>query len=231
MGRAKCRQEPVITHHRPLTLSESGFELRQLFPTPVVVAPVNDAPALNHSLRATILAHRARETGVQRSNAGGWQSRDDFAAWSGEDGARLIDMANRLADQLTRVQTDAGLEHISPAWKINAWANVNVSGDANHAHHHPGSFWSGVYWVDAGEAGETQPDGGEFEMLDPRGVLPCFAAPLLRTAVAGCLSAGMSEFLVPRSGTMLLFPSWLVHAVRPYRGKAPRISVAFNFAA
>jgi hypothetical protein len=27
----------------------------------------------------------------------------------------------------------------------------------------------------------------------------------------------------------VLFPSWLLHAVRPYRGARERISVAFNF--
>jgi hypothetical protein len=27
----------------------------------------------------------------------------------------------------------------------------------------------------------------------------------------------------------VLFPSWLLHAVRPYRGDRERISVAFNF--
>jgi hypothetical protein len=27
---------------------------------------------------------------------------------------------------------------------------------------------------------------------------------------------------------MILFPSWLQHAVRPYQGHAQRISIAFN---
>ncbi|MEZ5648896.1 MAG: putative 2OG-Fe(II) oxygenase [Alphaproteobacteria bacterium] len=34
--------------------------------------------------------------------------------------------------------------------------------------------------------------------------------------------------LSPHAGMMVLFPSWLVHAVRPYRGTHTRISIAFN---
>ena len=29
---------------------------------------------------------------------------------------------------------------------------------------------------------------------------------------------------------MVLFPSWLVHGVKPFQGTRPRISVACNFA-
>ncbi|TAN08894.1 MAG: hypothetical protein EPN45_08130, partial [Rhizobiaceae bacterium] len=32
----------------------------------------------------------------------------------------------------------------------------------------------------------------------------------------------------PKPGLMVLFPSWLFHQVRPYRGTHERISVAFN---
>jgi len=42
-------------------------------------------------------------------------------------------------------------------------------------------------------------------------------------------SAGGARTLTPKPGMMILFPSWLSHAVTPYRGTRPRISVAFNF--
>ncbi|MCP4201431.1 MAG: hypothetical protein GY769_05790, partial [bacterium] len=29
-------------------------------------------------------------------------------------------------------------------------------------------------------------------------------------------------------GMIIMFPSWLQHAVRPYRGNRERISIAFN---
>ena len=31
-----------------------------------------------------------------------------------------------------------------------------------------------------------------------------------------------------KAGRLVMFPSWLLHQVRPYRGNSERISVAFN---
>lgn len=65
-------------------------------------------------------------------------------------------------------------------------------------------------------------------MTDPRGILPSFYAPNVKYAVPGCLSAGWTDFFTPKSGTLVLMPSWLVHSVRRYRGGGTRISIAFN---
>ena len=213
----------------PLTFDAGAFQVLKVFPTPVVVAPVSDSDALNAVLRAAILSRKAASTGVVKSNDGGWQSQDDFAAWSGPAGGQLLILARQLADQLTAIQTAEGLLRQPPVWTVNAWANVNAPGDRNHAHHHAGGYWSGVYWVDSGEAAADAPVGGEFEMNDPRGILPGFSAPSLRYAVSGCLSAGLTDFITPKSGTLIMFPSWLVHGVRCYHGQNERISVAFNF--
>lgn len=207
-------------------LEASGFAIRQMFATPVITAPLACAASLNEALLPAILAREASEPGVGLSNLGGWQSGCDFLDWGGQAALTLAEAARGLADRLTGSQTPLGLQASPPAWRVEAWANVSRAGHANAAHHHGGAFWSGAYWVDAGE-----PDsGGELELHDPRGILAAFAAPHLRIALPGCLSAGGSDFLIPVSGTLALFPSWLVHSVRPYRGARPRISVAFNFA-
>ncbi|HEY8610853.1 MAG TPA: TIGR02466 family protein [Roseomonas sp.] len=216
----------------PLSFSAQGFRLRHLFPTPLLMAPVNDAPRLNSQLRSAILARAGLSEGVQRSNDGGWQSRDDFWSWSGPAGGALLEGATQLVNQVTGLKTaDGDARPGLPNWRSNAWANVNAGGDGNHPHHHPGAFWSGVYWVDAGDsvAEDGGPAGGEFEIHDPRGILPGFFAPQLRMAIPGCLSAGLTDYITPQTGMMIIFPAWLVHAVRRYRGWRPRISVAFNF--
>ena len=41
----------------------------------------------------------------------------------------------------------------SVTWRANMWANINKSGHGNEFHSHPGSFWSGVYYVDDGGIG------------------------------------------------------------------------------
>ena len=206
-----------------------GAELRPLFATPFLVTQIEGAQAINEALRPVILDRRDRFPSARRSNDGGWQSDLDFEAWGGAAGARILAAARTLADGLTQVQTEAGLVGLPPVWTMNAWANVNGPGDANMPHHHPAAFWSGVYWLEAGEAAEPGGDcGGELEFMDPRGVLPAFYAPTLRYAISGCLSAGRSEFFTPRTGTLVLFPAWLVHSVRRYTGAGVRISVAFN---
>lgn len=207
--------------------SREDTEVKRLFPTPFVVAPVVDYEALNAQLARIILERVKGHASVQRSNAGGWQSDIDFPDWAGPPGEALLIAARRLADAFTAVDGEDGLEMGGPEWKVNAWANVNGPGDANRAHHHPAAFWSGVYWVDAGQV-DGADCGGQFEIQDPRGVLPAFYAPRVRYAVAGCLSAGGEDFFVPRTGVMVLFPAWMVHAVRAYSGPRRRISVAFN---
>ena len=70
--------------------------------------------------------------------------------------------------------------------------------------------------------------GGALEFLDPRGAGPVMYAPHLGFAMKGGLSGGANEVLQPKAGRMVLFPSWLLHQVRHYRGTAERISIAFN---
>jgi uncharacterized protein (TIGR02466 family) len=213
---------------KPIFVADQ-VQIRKLFPTPLIVAPLTDAPALNAALSTIILDRAQHHSSVKLSNDGGWQSTDDFVTWGGEAGAILIHAATILATQMTMLQGADGPEPTRPSWKINAWANINRAGDANFLHSHPGAFWSGVYWVDDGGVAENSEVGGTFIANDPRGVLPNRYAPHLRYAVSDCLSAGLSEFVTPKSGDLILFPSFLVHAVNRFEGTRPRISVAFNF--
>ncbi len=200
-------------------------QIRQLFPTPVALLQLPDAERLNADLKRIILAQEQAQPGTQHSNLGGWQSSWDFAAWGGKPAAALLAGAQRLAGDLT---CDRAGRKVQVEWRVNAWANVNRSGHGNEFHTHPGCFWSGVYYVDDGGIGADPGLGGEFEIQDPRGVAPAMYAPRLTVAASGGAAMGAQETISPRSGLLILFPSWLSHAVRPYRGTAARISVAFN---
>lgn len=201
-------------------------ELRSYFATPVVVATLEEAEALNRELEEAIRGRERAVPGVQHSNLGGWQSSWDLEDWGGAPAKRLLDAARQLA---TRMTSDRTGKPVKVAWKTVAWANVNRRGHGNEFHTHPGAYWSGTYYVaDGGIADDPSLDGA-FEMQDPRGVAPAMYAPLLAFAVPGGQSAGASELIYPKAGQMVLFPSWLAHAVRPYHGERERISVAFNF--
>ena len=200
-------------------------EVLKLFSTPVVVARMSGAELINRDLKRIILEHAAREPGTQHSNLGGWQSTWDMETWGGEGLHRVLETARGLADRLT---VDRQGNPVKVQWRINCWANVNRSGHGNEFHTHPGAFWSGCCYVDDGGIGAATNLGGEFEVQDPRGVAPAMYAPMLAFAAPNGTSLGASLTLTPESGMIIMFPSWLQHAVRPYRGNRERISIAFN---
>ena len=200
-------------------------DVRGLFPTPVAVARLPDAERLNAELKRVILEREQGDPGTRHSNLGGWQSSWDLAEWGGPAVRRVLAAAGGPATKLTanRQGGPAAIE-----WKINCWANVNRRGHGNEFHTHPGAFWSGTYYVEDGGTADDPPAGGEFEIQVPRGLAPAMCAPMLTFAGPGGTSPGASETILPASGMMILFPSWLQHAVRPYEGAAERISIAFN---
>ncbi len=201
-------------------------QLRNLFPTPIATFLMPDHEAVNAALGPRILAREAEIAGVQHSNWGGWQSPWDFEDWGGEEGRRILDTARQIATKLTADRAGRPVDNLS--WRTNAWANINRQGQGNEFHTHPGAFWSATYYVDDGGIGAHPDLGGEFEMADPRGIGPAMLAPTLAFASNGGLSVGVSETLRPQAGLLVLFPSWLSHAVRPYLGQDIRISIALN---
>lgn len=205
------------------------IDVAPLFPTPVAIVEVPDAARLNEALRRTILAREAAVPSTQHSNLGGWQSTWDMESWGGPEAKILLGVARAAAIQLTAGRGAAAGARLEPAmWQANMWANVNRAGHGNEFHAHPGAFWSGVYYVDDGGIAADPALGGELEFMDPRGTAPAMYAPTLGFALPGGQSIGASETIPPRAGRMMLFPAWLLHAVRPYAGRAQRISIAFN---
>lgn len=53
-------------------------------------------------------------------------------------------------------------------------------------------------------------------------------APHLAFELPGGLSVGRKETVRPKACQLVMFPAWLLHQVRPYRGRARRISIAFS---
>jgi hypothetical protein len=149
----------------------------------------------------------------------------DNGAMGGMPAVRLLAYARNSAN---RVTCNRKGEPLSVSWKANMWANVNRAGHGNEFHSHPGSFWSGVYYVEDGGISADPSLEGQLEFMDPRGPGVIMYAPTLAFNVPGGLSVGANEVVLPRAGLMVLFPAWVLHQVRPYRGNAVRISVAFN---
>jgi uncharacterized protein (TIGR02466 family) len=221
---------PTAGHHAGAQPAARGnapqFRLVNLFPTPLVIATVPDAATLNAELKSIVLARETASESVQRSNHGGWQSSWDLHQWGGAPMQKLLAFGSALAGEVTVDRT--GRRH-ELKWRINCWANINRHGHGNQFHTHPGALWSASYYVDDGGVGADPSLGGEFEIQDPRGAAPVMYAPFLTFPGPDGAALGEAQRLTPHSGMFVMFPSWLSHGVRPYRGTRERISIAINF--
>jgi len=200
-------------------------EVIPLFATPIVITDLPDGAALNAEFRRVIGQREKSHPGTQHSNLGGWQSTWDMDRWGGAPTIKLLAITRGVANRTT---TDREGKPVSINWRANIWANVNRTGHGNEFHSHPGSFWSGVYYVDDGGIAADPSLGGELEFMDPRGPGPAMYAPQLAFAMPGGLSVGANEVVRPQAGRLVMFPSWMLHQVRPYRGTTERISIALN---
>ena len=200
---------------------------RQLFPTPFVIDRLQSAEGLA-ALRDAIYAELDRDkTGVSISNIGGWHSNTDMLEWGGEAAKALVFKAMTMADAQT---VDAKSPSDSRfGWIPELWANVSEKGNANQYHTHPGSFWSAVAYVDDGYDGDGNPElGGELQLQDPRMPMIRMTAPDLRLLGEGEKPQASELSIRPQTGMIVMFPSWLQHAVRPFHGQGTRISIAIN---
>lgn len=199
---------------------DTGEPVVLAFPTPIFrhVWPRAETAAVNEGLKAAILARREQEGGTSLSNVGGWQSDPDFLDWPVPE----LESLRRWIDQGFGAIMGRELEttEFKSRYAVVGWANINEYGDYNRTHIHSNNHWSGVYYVDIGKPDQLVGPNGAIEFLDPRPAVGVFEFP-------GITATG-TWTLLPESGLMLMFPSWLRHAVLPYYGESSRITVAFN---
>ncbi len=205
----------------------SSSSLTELFATPLLVADVPGAAALNAALLPRMLARReADPAGIGHSNQGGWHSDTRMLEWGGDEAREL---ARWLGDLAARHTRDLGRpERPRFRWGARMWANVLTPGAANAAHAHPGACWSAVHHVDDGGVADDPSLGGELCLIDPRYPLVQQAAPDVAMLMADGAPMRGDHLVRPRPGLLVAFPSWLMHAVRPCRGRGLRVAVAIN---
>jgi uncharacterized protein (TIGR02466 family) len=100
------------------------------------------------------------------------------------------------------------------------WLNIMGKGGHHSFHLHPLSAISGTFYL------QVPPGSGSFKLEDPR--LSAFMASPPRLAEARVENRRFFE-IVPRSGDLVLFESWLKHEVAANRTSRERISVSFNY--
>jgi hypothetical protein len=101
----------------------------------------------------------------------------------------------------------------------DCWANVYRKGDYCMPHSHLRAIASVVYLLDPGDAVEDDALSGRFYFCDPR-------IPFCVEHEPGRVTRLLMPELHP--GSLLIFPAEFIHAVNPYGGERPRITLSWN---
>ncbi len=200
--------------------------IRQLFPTLLYQDAID--PALVEELERSCRA-LAEDDGAGRrwSRDHGYRGYTSYASLNDlprRDPA-FDDLRRVLDRHVARFAEAAAFDLGGKRLKLDSlWVNVLRAGGHHSAHLHPHSVVSGTVYI------AIPPGAGGLKLEDPR--LPMMMAAPTRRADAP-EGMRMFETVMPESGTLLLWESWLRHEVVPHAGKAgaggERISVSFNY--
>lgn len=101
-----------------------------------------------------------------------------------------------------------------------SWASISRKHEYLAGHSHDDCIASVVYMLEPGNGENKNGLDGRFAIIDPR--------------VPGCCNIEEERVTMEvapdmKPGSMIIFPSELVHHVHPYTGDEPRITLAWNF--
>lgn len=171
-----------------------------------------DTEKYYEKLKERILELEKKETYTHRMKIGGSKVRD-VHEWETAE-AKLIHM------RAAAFFCQAVGKNFEDVIATTSWASISRKHEYLAGHSHTECIASVVYMLEPGNSKNENGLDGRFAIIDPR--------------VSGCCpyEAGRAtrELLPDMSrGSMIVFPSELVHHVHPYTGDEPRITIAWNF--
>ena len=185
------------------------------FPTPVWHFTIDNYRQLNSTLLPEIEAEQQRDRlGEKWSNVLGWHSVNTL-----HERDRFSEFTQIIHENLREVATFLRWDlHQFSLQITTCWAMVNGKLASNSVHNHPNSILSGVYYLKAPEN-----CGGIF-FSDPRPASQMLIPPIEEFNLWTFPKVSYKA----HEGTMLLFPSWLLHGVEMNMSEEVRISLSFN---
>jgi uncharacterized protein (TIGR02466 family) len=194
-------------------MSAGMDEIFGLFPIPFMRARATLPPALVNGLVERFTAQATRD-----NNSSAQLSHTEMLRPG--DSQLLADTAALIGPKLQEFGRHLLGERLSWLMK-EMWVNVLDSGGRQAMHNHANSFASGVVYLTHTHASSQtmfmkSPGGGDFLFKnDHAGTSP------------GEFCADKWQSPAPEPGDMVLFPSYLLHAVPPNQGER-RITLSFN---
>jgi uncharacterized protein (TIGR02466 family) len=208
-------------------------EIVPFFATPFVFSRLQDPETLNGELRALFLereaegASHANPRPITQRNASTFESRFELFRDPAPPLQKLKEFC--FSEMLRAICELNGYDAATRSQLLiynDAWFHISRRGGFFGLHNHPNASWSGVYCVEPGRSDADRKDSGAL----------CFVNPMLQASMH--LDAGNARFsgafaggirsLRMEAGQLVLFPSWVLHDVKPFEGDGERITVAFN---
>ena len=131
------------------------------------------------------------------------------------------DYCTQLKNKIYEVMDLVLPEHFSNYHKLkpfisNGWVNQQKPGQSFPLHSHGESLISCVYYIEAYE------NSGDLLVVDPRG------SAVWDLNVENGINSVKYKRIKPKTGKMVLFPSYVLHSVEENKSDKTRISVATN---
>ena len=183
----------------------------QLFPTFVWKGDLarQESEPLNRDIVAALAAMGAPLEGLRPGE--NWQS----------DHGLHQSVAFRPLLEWVEAAAASALSHLripKPLMITGCWANVNAPGTGHRLHSHRNNYLSGAYYVQVQEGADS------INFFDPKP-----QAGVIRPAATEPTAENTEVAMVRvKTGSLLLFPAWLQHAVDVNRSNRTRISMSFN---
>ena len=197
----------------PTQKTQSGDELMQLFPTPVLICPY----PVDYTKELEWINNQECRKENQGGDAGGQkihynrQSEDTFVLDRPELSNIRAFIEAKLHEFVTKIYASTDKLVIT-----QSWLNKSKKGESHHEHVHPNSMVSGVWYPQIHE----QMPPIQFRSRQQRDVS-------LQTEQYNTFNS--ATFMLPmKRGELILFPSNLTHSVPTNVGEEERISLSFN---
>ena len=194
-----------------------NYQIYKLFPTPVFHFRVENNQELNTELENYNLNLKKKdEKGQRKSNAGGWHSHN-FDLTNDNTAKKIAKIFENFYKKV--IINEMGWKYDSNRVNIEGmWSIINKKGSFNIQHNHPNAYLSSAYYVRHPEK------SGSIKFFDPR-EQKSIRYPKIKKY--GEISAATVE-IAPKEGDLLIFPSYLYHAVAENLSEQDRIIISFN---
>ena len=185
-----------------------------LFPVPVFQSTYPDAQSLKETLVPLFLDIEAKDTMPTPYCETGYTSFGKYNVLT--EMKECSDLLTFIAKQVEAVHKEAGLG-IELGMR-DSWFSINRKYATHGDHIHLPSTWSGVYYVQAEE------DDAKLTFVNKN-----FESNWPYTFATNKTPYNSKENqIMPRTGDLWIFPSYLIHRVEEQKRDNERVTIAFN---